>query len=182
MKFSTMIVYKTSKIKDYLLNLQNRSQVINKDEPMEFEQLQKMNFKSLQQKAVINTQVTANSMASKFNKFMSEFDLSMAQFNILRILRGANEALTISTVKSRMIEKSPNTTRLLDKLLVKGLIKKMGCKEDRRQFYIEITEDGKSLLQRIDESGFESMVDTKVLSDEEADLLNSLLDRLRRSF
>lgn len=149
---------------------------------MDFEQLQKMNFKSPQQKAVINAQVTANSMASKFNKFMSEFDLSMAQFNILRILRGANEALTISTVKSRMIEKSPNTTRLLDKLLVKGLIKKKGCKEDRRQFYIEITSEGKALLQRIDESGFEAMVNTKCLSDAEAELLNSLLDRLRRSF
>lgn len=149
---------------------------------MDIEKKIKANFKSPQQKALVNTQLTAGFLAAKQSKFMSNYDLSMAQFNILRILRGANEAITISTVKDRMIEKSPNTTRLLDKLLEKNFIYRNGCKEDKRQSFVEITESGLEILNQIDNSDFPKLVNPSNFTDDEANQLSSLLDKLRRSF
>ena len=107
-------------------------------------------FKSPQQKAVVNVRFTSNFLSNYQNSFMARFDISMPQFNILRILRGAKEALSVHTVKDRMIEKSPNTTRLMDKLIDKGLIDRIRCEEDRRVVYVSITEKGLELLAQID--------------------------------
>lgn len=139
-------------------------------------------FQSETHKAIINIRVASNIIGASFSKFMADFDLSMAQFNILRILRGAKEPLTINTVKERMIEKSPNTTRLIDKLLEKGLIKKFQCMEDRRQTYLHITEGGLDLLTSIDErNDFPSQV-LATISEEESKVLNDLLDKVKESF
>jgi DNA-binding MarR family transcriptional regulator len=149
---------------------------------MDIEKIIKANFKSAQQKAIVHTQLTAGFLAAKQGKFMATFDLSMAQFNILRILRGSGKQLTISTIKSRMVEKSPNTTRLLDKLLEKGFIKRKGCDEDKRQSFVEITESGLEILQKIDEANFSRFLEPIGFSDEDADKLSTLLDKLRASF
>lgn len=113
---------------------------------------------------------------------MSTFGLSMPQFNILRILRGANEAITVNTVKSRMVEKSPNTTRLLDKLLEKKFIQRIPCKADRRQTYVQITNAGLDMLSEIDGSSEMTNDLEHVLSLDEAQQLNQLLDKLRNAF
>lgn len=139
------------------------------------------NFSSEQQKAVVNIRVTANHIGAQYAKFMACYDLSMAQFNILRILRGAKEPVTITTVKERMIEKSPNTTRLIDKLLDKTLVKKFQCKEDRRQTYLHITSAGLDLLSDIDQRSDLNALIPSALSQEEASHLNSLLDKVRES-
>ncbi|MCT4560607.1 MAG: MarR family transcriptional regulator [Crocinitomicaceae bacterium] len=139
-------------------------------------------FQSETHKAIVNIRVASNIIGARFSKFMSEFDLSMAQFNILRILRGAKEPLTINTVKERMIEKSPNTTRLIDKLLEKGLIKKFQCMDDRRQTYLHITEAGLELLKTIDErTDFPSQTLCNI-SEAESKTLNDLLDKVKESF
>jgi MarR family 2-MHQ and catechol resistance regulon transcriptional repressor len=140
------------------------------------------NFKSEQQKLMINLRITSNQIAAAHTKFMSRYDLSMAQFNILRILRGSKEPLTINTIKERMIEKSPNTTRLMDKLLEKALIKKFQCSEDRRQTYINISSVGLSLLDEIDKSGELYTLVKCNLTDAEAKTLNALLDKMRAEF
>jgi DNA-binding MarR family transcriptional regulator len=140
------------------------------------------NISSLQQKAVINTHLTASFLAAMQTKFMSNYDLSMPQFNILRILRGAGTKLTISTIKDRMIEKSPNTTRLLDKLLEKNFISRSGCAEDKRQSYVEITLAGLEILSQIDNSDFVNIIEPKNFSDSDAQKLNELLNKLRASF
>ena len=92
---------------------------------MKIDELLEMKFQSPQQKAVLNLRITSNEIGSRQTKYMSQYGISMAQFNILRILRGAKAALTVNTIKKRMIEKSPNTTRLLDKLFEKELIAKI---------------------------------------------------------
>jgi DNA-binding MarR family transcriptional regulator len=110
---------------------------------------------------------------------MSKFDLSMPQFNILRILRGAKGPINVNNVKDRMVEKSPNTTRLMDKLVDKNLVNRWRCNEDRRVVYIELTEDGQQLLKEIDQS-IELLTITNInLSDEEAQILSDLLDKIR---
>ena len=96
----------------------------------------KTTFQTPQQKAVLNVRYTSNILANSQNNFMARYDLSIPQFNILRILRGAKKELNVNTVKERMIEKSPNTTRLMDKLIEKGLIHRTRCEEDRRVVFI----------------------------------------------
>ena len=110
---------------------------------------------------------------------MSEFGLSMAQFNILRILRGAKETISVNTVKNRMLEKSPNTTRLMDKLIEKGFITRVRCEEDRRVVYVRISDTGLELLARIDVALADDDLTTCNLSDKEANLLSDLLDKVR---
>ncbi len=136
-------------------------------------------FKSPQQKALVNIRYTSNYLNNIQNNFMSDFDLSMPQFNILRILRGAKKEINVNTVKAKMIDKSPNTTRLMDKLVSKGLIKRSHCEEDRRVVYIEITKSGLKLLDQIDHKINESTIFPDNLSDDEAELLSSLLDKVR---
>ncbi len=149
---------------------------------MKIDDIVKTNFSSPQMKALVNVRITSNHIALAQNKFMQQFDLSMAQFNILRILRGADEPLTVNTIKTRMIEKSPNTTRLMDKLMEKKLIERFGCKEDRRQSYVQITKEGMHILASIDKSKFSELFLSDALTSEEAELLSNLLDKLRTSF
>lgn len=136
-------------------------------------------FKSPQQKAIINVRFTSNWMSNLQNSYMSKFDLSMPQFNILRILRGANQAINVNTVKERMIEKSPNTTRLMDKLIEKELINRIRCEKDRRVVYVEISSKGLEILAEIDISFDNNSFFTDKLNDDEAETLSNLLDKLR---
>ncbi|MBI2257661.1 MAG: MarR family transcriptional regulator [Flavobacteriia bacterium] len=146
---------------------------------MEIGKMINTRFVSSQQKAIVNIRVTSNWIAHQQNLYMSKFDLSMAQFNILRILRGAKEKLNVNTVKERMIEKSPNTTRLMDKLIEKGYIDRIRCEQDRRVVYVEINIKGLNLLEKID-FDFEQLFSfSKNLSDKEAEKLSELLDKLR---
>ena len=138
-------------------------------------------FKSPQQKAIINIRYTSNYIYTIQTEFMLEFDLSMPQFNILRILRGAKKALNVNTVKERMIEKSPNTTRLMDKLVAKNLILRSHCNEDRRVVYAEISENGLKLLNNIDVKLTENNIFHDHLNDEESELLSNLLDKVRKT-
>lgn len=138
-------------------------------------------FKSPGQRALVNVRYTSNFFATQQNKFMSDFGLSMPQYNILRILRGAKKSISVNDAKSRMVEKSPNTTRLMDKLFDKGLIERERCTNDRRVVFVKISEDGLGLLAEIDGAFSEaetSMLATN-LTDAEADTLSDLLDKLR---
>ncbi|MDG1334180.1 MAG: MarR family transcriptional regulator [Crocinitomicaceae bacterium] len=138
-------------------------------------------FQSSAQRAMVNVRYTSNFFATKQNKFMAEFGLSMPQYNILRILRGAKKSISVNDVKSRMVERSPNTTRLMDKLFDKDLIERVRCEDDRRVVFVKISEAGLELLLKIDKE-FESdrsNMFASHLTDEEADTLSDLLDKLR---
>lgn len=106
-------------------------------------------FNTVQDKALINILYTSNWISSYQNEFFKPYGISRQQFNILRILRGANEPLKVQTIKDRMIERSPNATRLMDKLQAKAFIERSSSDEDRRVVYIEITSKGKALLTSI---------------------------------
>ena len=133
-------------------------------------------------RAVVNIRYTSNWMSTTQNNFMSQFSLTMPQFNILRILRGAKGSITVNTVKQRMVEKSPNTTRLMDKLIDKNLIERERCKNDRRVVFVNISGKGLKLLAQIDEALQKSSEEILVmnnLTDDEAHKLSELLDKLR---
>lgn len=147
--------------------------------PMKIEEVLQTEFKSPHLKAVINVKYTSNFILTVSTKFMEQFGLSMPQFNILRILRGAGEELAVSVVKERMIEKSPNTTRLMDKLIDKELICRRRCKDDRRIVFVKISAKGEKLLTQIDKAMDTDHLFPVNLSDEEALLLSDLLDKMR---
>ena len=146
---------------------------------MEISKAIKSTFKSNQQKAIVNIRYTSNWISNQQNAYMSKFDLTMAQFNILRILRGANERLMVNTVKDRMIEKSPNTTRLMDKLIDKGYMDRERCEIDRRVVYVKIKKVGMDLLAQIDKDFEAALLYTSKLSNDEAETLSNLLDKIR---
>ena len=138
-------------------------------------------FQSPGQRAMVNLNYTSNFFSTKYNKFMGNFGLSMPQYNILRILRGAKKSISVNDVKSRMVEKSPNTTRLMDKLFDKNLIERVRCENDRRVVFVKISDAGLDALDEIDKEFKSDSANmfTANLTDEESDVLSDLLDKLR---
>lgn len=134
-------------------------------------------FPSEAVKALINIKYTAGWLESRSNHILKPYKISVQQYNILRILRGAKEKITVQTVKDRMIEKSPNTTRLMDKLCAKKFIERIRCENDRRVVYVKIADPGLKMLDKIKMDDTEKLLDK--LSEKELILLNSLLDKIR---
>jgi len=128
-------------------------------------------------KALINIKYTANWINSQENDFFKQYGISPQQFNILRILRGANEPIKVQVIKDRMIERAPNATRLMDKLCDKQFIERIRCDHDRRVVYISISKQGLELLQTIDANINLDFIEN--LSEEEAEQLSYLLDKIR---
>ena len=128
-------------------------------------------------KALLNIIYTANWINSHQNTFFKPYGISPQQYNILRILRGANAAISVQTIKDRMLERSPNATRLMDKLCAKNLIQRIPCPDDRRVVHIEINQEGLNLLAKIDKDFKEDLL--KNLTVKEAKQLSDLLDKIR---
>ncbi|MBT4918454.1 MAG: MarR family transcriptional regulator [Flavobacteriaceae bacterium] len=137
----------------------------------------KTTFPNNKVKALLNIIYTANWINSLQNEFFKPYGISPQQFNILRILRGSGAAISVKTIKDRMLERAPNATRLMDKLCAKNLINRIDCPEDRRIVHIEITKEGLKLLKKIDSEFKEDLMHN--LSNEEAIQLSDLLDKIR---
>ena len=136
-------------------------------------------FRSEYQKAIINLIYTFNWVNEKINKRFEPFDITQQQFNILRILRGAGQPLSTLQIRQRMLDKMSDTSRIVDRLVKKGMVKKSISREDRRLVDVLMTDKGKKLLQSMDVMNEEMESIFKYLSDEEAKLLNVLLDKIR---
>jgi DNA-binding MarR family transcriptional regulator len=136
-------------------------------------------FRSEYQKAIINLIYTFNWVNEKINRRFEPFDITQQQFNILRILRGAGQPLSTLQIRQRMLDKMSDTSRIVDRLVKKGMVKKSICREDRRLVDVLLTDKGKKLLQSMD--GMNEELDSifKYLSEDEAKLLNVLLDKIR---
>ena len=128
-------------------------------------------------KALLNIIYTANWITSCQNEFFKDYGISPQQYNILRILRGAGEPLKVQTIKDRMLERSPNATRLMDKLCAKNYIERLPSEHDRRVVKIVITQEGKDLLESIPNNLNKELL--KNLNEEEAQQLSNLLDKMR---
>lgn len=137
-------------------------------------------FESEQQKAMLNVMFTANWFKTQQVGLFKPFGISPQQYNILRILRGANEKVNMHCVKERMIDRAPNATRLTDKLIAKGLVVRERCDKDRRVVYVRISEQGMELLDTIDKKNRALMqLSMDKLTAADAGLLNGLLDAWR---
>ncbi|MCB0374526.1 MAG: MarR family transcriptional regulator [Sinomicrobium sp.] len=132
-------------------------------------------------KTVVHLMYTANTVADKISEVLKPFDISIQQFNVLRILRGQKgNPVNLFTIQERMIHKMSNTTRLVDKLIRKDLVKRKICPQNRRKVEINITAKGLDLLTVLDEiiNAIEKNI-TKNLTQEECMALNMLLEKIR---
>lgn len=149
---------------------------------MKIEEIIKSNSPiSAEKRTVLNIMFTQNVIADSFNEILKSFDLSVEQFNVLRILRGQKgKPANMCVIQERMIAKTSNTTRLVDKLLLKGLVNREVCEENRRKMEVTITEKGLQLLADLDPKieAHERLFSNN-LSSEELENLNDLLEKYR---
>ncbi|MEZ5428218.1 MAG: MarR family transcriptional regulator [Pyrinomonadaceae bacterium] len=135
----------------------------------------------LAQKAYLTLLSTADSARSIFENLCSGSEITRQQYNVLRILRGAEpDGLPTLTIADRMIEKAPGITRMIDRLEKKGFVYRMPCPDDRRFVYCRITKEGLDFLDEMDapvESANLSVFDG--LSEDELEDLIALLEKVR---
>jgi len=140
-------------------------------------------FRSRQQEAVLGLARTAALLKRQGARVVESYGVSPEQYNVLRILRGANpERLPTLDIVERMIEPSPAITRLLDKLESKKLVHRVRCPKDRRQVLCSITGDGLDLLAKLDEPMHRVAKESMKLGREDLDTLVRLLDQVRAAF
>jgi DNA-binding MarR family transcriptional regulator len=143
--------------------------------------IQQSKFRNEYQKTVINIIYTYNWVTEQSRRFFEKEDITSQQFNILRILRGAGKPLSTLQIRQRMLDKMSDTSRIVDRLLKKELVKKVVCKTDRRLVDVSISDKGIELLFKIDQSNDEMDALFSKITPEEAVTLNTLLDKFRGS-
>jgi DNA-binding MarR family transcriptional regulator len=137
-------------------------------------------FRSEHHKVVLNLAFTAYWLTRLVAKVLKPYKLTTQQYNVMRILRGQYpKPASINLITERMIDKMSNASRLVDKLLAKGLVERTVCLSDRRQVDVIITEKGTKLLDEIDKLIGPWEMHFGALNDNEAKQLNELLDKMR---
>ena len=144
------------------------------------DEIQQRSFKSPQQKLAVNLLFTTNWLNSHYEKFFKDSDLTIQQFNVLRILRGQYpKPCSLKCIKERMHDKMSDCSRIMDKLVAKGYAIRNECPDDRRSVNIVISEKGLDLLKTLDFIDEATKDIFKNLPTKQVELLNTLLDNLR---
>jgi DNA-binding MarR family transcriptional regulator len=148
---------------------------------MELEkEIQQSKFQNEYQKLLLNIIFTASWLNLRNTQRLKPYGISPQQYNILRILRGQYpKSATVTLLTERMLDKSSNASRLVEKLRVKHLLDRCECPEDRRAVNVRITDKGLALLQKLDQSDDDIRKDFTHISEEEAKLVNRILDGIR---
>lgn len=138
-------------------------------------------FKNEYLKAIVNLIFTYNWTTEQLKQVLEESGLTLQQFNMLRILRGSEVPLSTLQIRERMLDKMSDASRIVDRMVIKGLVKKNTCKSDKRLVDVTITPKGLGILINLDgkEDKMENIV--KALSVTEAKSFNKLLDKIRKS-
>lgn len=143
--------------------------------------INQLKFRNEFQKASINIIFTFNWLTEQTKVIFEQEGLTGQQFNILRILRGAGEPLSTLQIRQRMLDKMSDTSRIVDRLIIKGLVKKTVSKTDKRLVDVSITEKGKKVLAKLDKCEDEMDAIINSISEAEAKTLNKILDKMRKS-
>lgn len=144
------------------------------------EEIKQEKFKSEHHKLMINLLFTSSWLQRMQLSLLRPYDLTPPQYNILRILRGAKgELLNLGEITSRMIDRSSNTSRLIDKLVIKKWVSRKTCPDDRRQSEICITKEGLKVLEQLDKPIDSITEQFHFMSVKETKEVNQFLDQLR---
>ena len=144
------------------------------------EEIKQKKFKDDYQKLVVNLLYTSNWMNAQFELLFKNSGITLQQYNVLRILRGQYpKPSSIKLIKERMLDRMSDASRIVDKLVLKKLVIRNQCPNDRRSVDVVISEDALNLLQTMDILDEKAKEILKSLSKTEIIVLNDLLDKLR---
>ena len=144
--------------------------------------INQVKFRNEQQKGVLNIIYTYNWILEKIKLTLDKEGITPQQFNILRILRGSHPApLSTLQIRERMLDKMSDTSRIVDRLIIKNLVTKKVCAGDKRLVDVTISDKGRKLLEKLDRKNEEMDDIIKELSVAEIKILNKLLDKIRKS-
>jgi DNA-binding MarR family transcriptional regulator len=144
--------------------------------------VQQKQFLHLEQKSLINILYTANWLKGMVEDFLTPFGITAQQFNILRILRGQKGAsIYLQEIKARMLERNPDVSRLIERLVAAGWVIRDQDPENRRKVEVRISASGLMLLESIDEHIDALFAPFRKLSQSQLELLNQILDQIREA-
>lgn len=144
--------------------------------------IQQRRFANSRHKALINILYTYGWAIERIKNILAREDITHQQFNILRILRGSYpNPLSTLQIRERMLDKMSDTSRIVDRLVLKDMAKKSISLKDKRLVDVLITEKGQMILKRIDEGPDLVMAVMSSISEEEAEQLSTILDTIRQS-
>lgn len=133
----------------------------------------------LKSRTIIHFMLVEHKINETISNLLKPFEVSLQQFNVLRILRGQDgKPANLTTINERMVTKMSNTTRLVDKLLLKGYVERKTCPSNRRKIEITITDEGEMNLEKMDKAM--KIAEEKILenlSQKELEQLNTLFDK-----
>jgi DNA-binding MarR family transcriptional regulator len=137
-------------------------------------------FRNEFQKATVNILYTSSWLTEKMRAYLEEFDLTHQQYNVMRILKGNfPEPISTLEIRNRMLDKMSDASRIVDRLVAKGLAEKSGCEKDKRKVDVIISEKGKKLMNEMDKHTETMDEIAGNISEAEAKTLNKILDKLR---
>jgi len=143
-------------------------------------EIHQQKFRSTRQKAMLNILFTNGWFTEKMKTILAPEDITPQQYNILRILRGSfPKPLSTLQIRERMLDRMSDTSRIVDRLVAKQLVKKVVCAKDRRLVDVTITERGQNLLKKLDTqvNNMDSILSN--ITEKEAETISNLLDKLR---
>jgi len=144
------------------------------------DEIQTNKFRNEQHKATINIVFTSNWITGILEKRANLAEITLQQFNVLRILRGQHpKPATNTLVKERMLDKMSDVSRIIDRLVIKGLVQRGKCTTDRRAVDVTITRKGLKTLETLEEDMMMADILQQNITEEECRVLNGLLDKLR---
>lgn len=141
---------------------------------------QKRPFRNAYQKVIVNLIYTQNWVTSQLQQHLKPYGVTMKQYNVLRIVKGAGKPITTSTIRERLLDKMSDASRMVERLNQRGLVVRTTCPTDKRLVDVSLSKKGEKLLEVM--SQFENEMDDIVgqLSETEAEQLSRLLDKLRK--
>ncbi|MDB5192092.1 MAG: MarR family transcriptional regulator [Segetibacter sp.] len=140
---------------------------------------QPTSFRNEYHKVTVNLLFSSNWLVEKLKHHLEAADITPQQYNILRILRGCETPLSTLKIRERMLDKMSDTSRIVERLMKKGLVAKKVSATDKRLVDVTISQKGLAVLSKLDEQSQKQDAIVGNLSDTEAQTLNSLLDKMR---
>ncbi|MDF1867021.1 MAG: MarR family transcriptional regulator [Saprospiraceae bacterium] len=140
---------------------------------------QKRPFSDEYQRCMVNLIFTTNSVQSIVKKHLKDYGITLQQYNVLRILKGAGKPISTSVIRKRLLDKMSDTSRIVERLVQKNLADRLVCSKDKRLVDVSISIEGLKLLDRINLQNIEVRDWFGKLGKEEVHYLNQLLDKIR---
>ncbi len=132
------------------------------------------------ERAILNIFFTNNWLQANMQAYFKKYDLTIQQYNALRIIRGQlPQPATVAIIKERMMDKMSDASRITDRLEKLGFVTRVVCKDDKRRVHIHLTQKGVELMNKMDQTIVETQDLMKKLNEEELASLNIILDKIR---